>query len=234
MQARAARLARRDATDATDLARAADALNDALLSTLDDSSLWDFLEAEGTFPTVAGTDGYTYATIGTTTLVPTNGVPGEIISIVDDSNGGVLQPLSWEALERSVLSSQMSTQSQGQPEAWAKWGSRIRLFPEPNAVYTLRWFGRQGVPIMVNTSDVPPLPLAWRYRILVPLAAAQLLRMESGFAADSEAGAYEAQAQQAIQQMRMARGAAKPPNEGVIEPGYGRWWGAVDAEAWLG
>jgi len=230
LAARACRLARRDPTDTTgDVARANDFLNDALLSILDDTSLWDFLEAEGTFSTVAGTDTYTYATIGTTTLVPTNGVPGEIISIVDDSNSFVLRPLSWEALERAVRSTQYAQQPQGAPQAFAKWDSRIRLFPEPDAVYTLRWFGRQGVAMLVNDSDIPPIPLAWRYRTLAHYAAAQLLRMESGFIADYEASSYEAQVQQAIQQMKIARGSAKRPAEGVQTPGYGRQWGPVDA-----
>lgn len=230
---RACQLARRDPTDTTgDLAKAKSILNDVYLSVLDDTSLWDFLEAEGTFTTIAGTDGYTYAAIATTTLVPANGVPGEILSIADDSNAFVLQPLDWASLERAVHDTQYAGQSQGQPVYFAKFDSRIRLFPEPDAVYTLRWFGRQGVAIMANDTDVPVIPLAWRHRILSPLAAAQLLRMESGFSAGYEASGYEAQAQQALAQMRISRGSAKRPNEGVMSPGYGRRWGPVDATEW--
>lgn len=229
MQTRACRMARRDPTDATDLARAADALNDALLSLLDSGDLWDFLEAEGTFSTVAGTDSYTYATIGTTTLVPTNGAPGEILAITDDTNANTLTALGWEALEQAVQGTQYASQPQGQPQAFAKWDSRIRLYPEPDAVYTLRWFGRQGVGVMSAGTDVPPLPLAWRHRILTPFAAAQLLRMESGFSADYEASSLEQEAMQAVAAMRVARGSAKRPAMGVQAPTFGRNWPPVDA-----
>ena len=233
MKQRVCRMARRDPTDATDLARAADALNDALLSLLDTGDRWDFLEAEATFSTVAGTDTYTYSTIATTTLVPTNGTPGEIDSIGDDSNGFVLRPLDWESLERASPTSQLSTQPQGQPSAFAKWGAgsgaKIRLYPEPDAIYTLRWFGRQGIAVMAADADVPVVPLAWRHRILTSFAAAQLMRMESGFAADYAASSLEAQAQQAVAGVRHARGSAKRPNEGVMSPSYGRDWPAIDA-----
>jgi hypothetical protein len=204
-------------------------VNDAQLSLLDSGDLWDFLETEGSFSTVAGTDTYTYTTIGSTTLVPANGVPGEILSIMDDSVGGALTPLSWEALERAALSTQDPSQARGRPGYFAKWDSRIRLYPSPDAVYTMAWFGRQAVPLMTTGTDVPVLPLAWRHRILTPFAAAQLLRIESGYAAAYEASGLEAQSQQAVAAMRVARGSAKPPAMGVQSPGYGRMWPPIDA-----
>src|SRR3954451_21109566 len=114
MQARAARLARRDPTDATDLARAADAINDAYLSVLDEGSLWDFLEAEGTFSATSATDLYPYATISATVA--------EILSLIDDTSGNPLTPLSWEALERATNSTQYAA-TPAAPQYWAKWNA---------------------------------------------------------------------------------------------------------------
>jgi hypothetical protein len=210
-----------------------DAVNDAQLSLLDDTSLWDFLETEGTFSTVAGTDTYTYTVIGSTTLVPTTGVPGEILGIENDTVGGPLVPLSWEALERAALSTQDPNQARGQPGYFAKWGAgagaKIRLYPNPDAVYTLRWFGRSGIPTMTTGTDVPVLPLAWRHRILTPYAAAHLLRIESGYAAAYEASGLEAQSQQAVAALKIARGSAKRPAMGVQSPGFGRHLPPIDA-----
>jgi hypothetical protein len=226
MAQRACRLARRDPTDTTgDVARAKDALNDAYLSVLDGGELWDFLEAEGTFTATSATDLYSYATISATVA--------EVLALIDDTSGNPLTPLSWEALERATSSTQFLA-TPAAPQYWAKWDSRVRLYPQPDTNYTISWFGRLAVAALANDTDVPVIPLSYRHRILTPLAAAQLLRMESGFQADYAASSYEAQAQQAIAQMRVAHGSAKRPNEGVISPGYGRDWPPVDAEAWFG
>lgn len=224
LKQRACQLSRRNPADSGDLARAAEAINEGLLSTLLDGTTWDVLQAQGTFTVTSAADTYTQATISATL--------DEVLVLVDDTSGNVLDPLDWESLESAARSTQ-DTEPIGQPASWAKWGQGataiIRLFPKPDASYTLRWFGRITVAELVNAGDPNPIPLAWRHRLLVPYAAARLLRIESGYASAYEASGLEASYQQALQLFRIAHGSARFPIMGVQSPGFGRDLPPVDA-----
>jgi hypothetical protein len=219
---RSARAAQFDPTDTTyDLARAKECVNEAYLSICHDGTDWDFLEKEGQWTTVAGSDVYTYASIATA-LGVTSASIREIVRMVNDTTGGVLTSFSWVQIEDGSFSTQESGEGQGTPTTWAKWGNagspEIRLYPTPDDVYTLGTFCRLTPSEMSGDTDTPLIPLAWRHRVIVPYAAALLLEQEGG----SEAGAdYErrmARYRENLQQMRVALAAAKAPTFNVVSP----------------
>jgi hypothetical protein len=148
----------------------------------------------------------------------------------------VLESFSWEQVEGGSYSTQEAGEGQGTPTAWSKWGNanaaEIRLYPNPDAVYSLGTFCLLTPSEMSLDADLPLIPHAWRHRIIVPYAAALLLEQEGG----SEAGAdYErrmARYREAVQQFRVAHASAKRPTFNVVSPdafqdlpGSGEQWG---------
>lgn len=235
LKARTCRAAQFDPSNATDLTRAGEAVNEAYLVTCHDGSSWDFLEKEGVWTTTAGSDVYTYATIATAIGVSGASIR-EIIRMVNDTTGGVLESFSWEQVEQGSYSTQESGEGQGTPTTWSKWGNanaaEIRLYPKPDAVYSLGTFCVVTPDEMSADADVPLIPLAWRHRIIVPYAAALLLEQEGGPDAGADYERRMNRYREAVQQFRVAHASAKRPTFNVVSPnafvdlpGSGDVWG---------
>lgn len=208
---------RRDPNDTFDTARAKEAVNEAYLAVSSTGDPWDWLEKEAQFVVQAGQDVYTYDAIGS--ALSTN--IGEIHTLTMDSGDGgwTLDSMSWPALERVSYSTQDDEQT-GEPIMFSKWDRRIRLFPSPDEAYTIGMFYRIQAQEMVNDSDVPLLPLAWRTRLLVPYACARLLRQEGGGEAASEADRYMRDFDKAFLEARTALATAKYPSFRLTSPGW--------------
>lgn len=212
-----ARTARFDTSDTDDMTLAKAAVNDAYLSTCDTGDPWDFLQREGAWLTTAGGDTYDYSSIGTAMGI-TGGDIAEILSIASDTTGRPLDSMSWDALERYSYSTQDDPNSE--PVFWAKWDSRIRLWPTPDQAYTLGSYCRIVPSEMTADTDEPLIPLQWRRRLLVPYAAAILLRTEGGLEAASEARGLMNDYDQQFMRFREAHGTAKRPTFRVATPGW--------------
>jgi hypothetical protein len=235
LSARACRAAQFDPTDTDDLARAKEAVNEAYLSVCHDGNPWDFLEKEGVWTTTAGSDVYTYATIATAIGVSGASIR-EIVRMVNDTTGGVLESFSWTQVEDGSYSTQEAGEGQGTPTTWAKWGNanapEIRLYPTPDAVYSLGTFCYVTPDEMSADADVPLIPLAWAHRVIVPYAAALLLEQDGGSEAGADYDRRMARYRDAHEQMRVALGTGKRPTFNVVAPdafqhlpGSGDYWG---------
>lgn len=216
---RAARAARFDPTDATDLTRANEAVNQAYLAACTrDGIQFDFLEQEGRWSTASGSDTYTYASIATAIGV-TGASIAEILWLVNDSDGSVLDSMAWADLEKMSYSTQ-DGDADGEPVYWAKWGNRIRVYPTPDATYTVGALVRLAPTEMTSGSDTPLIPIAYRHSVIVSYAAAVLLRMEGGMEAHQEAQFYQRQYEDAWVAMRTAHATARKPTFNLRAPGW--------------
>ena len=206
-----ARTARFDPDDTTDLTRAKEAVNRAYLyACAKDGIEFDFLQREGQMTTVAGDDTYSYSGIATA-LGITGATIADVIYLVNDTDGEVLRRYaSWGDLEQDTYSSQDGDQS-GEPTSWAKWGgSRLRLYPVPDAVYTLGAFMRLVPAQMTADSDTPLIHMTFRHEVIVSGAAAILLRQEGGGEAHQEALYHQRVRDDALTSMRTAHATARP------------------------
>lgn len=235
LAARACRSAQFDPDNTDDLDRAKEAVNEAYLSTCHDGTSWDFLEKEGVWTTTAGSDVYTYASIATAIGASAASIR-EIVRMVNDTTGGVLESYSWEQVEDGSYSTQEAGEGQGTPTVWAKWGNannpEIRLYPTPDAVYSLGTFALLTPDEMTTGTDVPLIPAAWRSRIIVPYAAALLLEQDGGAESGADYERRMSRYREAVQQMRVAHGSGKRPTFNQVAPdafshlpGSGDYWG---------
>lgn len=225
MAQRAARGARYDPSDTTDLTRAKESVNTAYLAACEGGIQFDFLEQEGAWALTAGSDVYAYSSIATAMSL-TGATIAEIIAISVDTvnDGDVLRSMDWLSLERLAISTQDGEQT-GQPLWWAKWDSRIRLFPAPDIAYTLGCLVRLAPTEMSADTDTPLVPLAYRNSVIVPWATADLLRQEGGGEAHNEAQLWQRQGDNAWQNMRTAHATARPPTFRLKSPGWDRPFG---------
>lgn len=213
----AARSARFATDDDDDMTLAKAAVNDAYLSTCGTGDPWQFLLQEGTWVTTAGGDVYDFESIGTAMDI-TGGTIAEILSIASDTTGRPLDSMGWEALEKYSYSTQDDANSE--PVFWSKWATRIRLWPTPDQEYNLGTFCRVIPAEMTNDTDEPLIPIEWRRRLLVPYAAATLLRTEGGLETASEADRLMNRYDQDFMAFRAAYGTARRPTFRVTSPGW--------------
>lgn len=208
---------RRDTTDSFDVARAKDAINEALQAVSFSGDPWNWLEREGEITLEVGSDVYTYATIGAALGTSV----AEIMSLImDNSDGGYrLESMSWDALENVTYGTQDDEQT-GEPIFWADWDSKIRVYPKPDEAYVLGVFYRAYQSELSADSDTPLMPLEWRTRLLVPYACARLLRQEGGAEAASEADRYWAEYQKAFNDCRAACATIKAPAMRLSSPAW--------------
>jgi len=207
---RAARAARFDPSDATDLARAKEAVNEAYLTALGGSENFDFLKREGQWVLTAGSDKYTFASIATAMSI-TGADIAEILYLTNDTDGYLAVSMSWAEMERLSYATQ-DGDADGLPMYWAQIGggdsAQVRLYPNPDSNYTLGAYVRLIPAEMSADADEPLIPLQHRHAVLVPHAAANLLRQEGGGEAHNEAQLYERQYDKAWQRMRTAHATA--------------------------
>lgn len=208
---------RRDVSDSFDVARAKEAINEAYLVTASTGDPWEWLEKEGQFVVQTGQDVYTYDSIASALSTQIN----EIHTLTMDSGDGgwTLESMSWPALEAISYSTQDNEQY-GAPVMFSKWDRRIRLYPSPDKPYVIGMYYRLNASEMVNDSDVPLIPLAWRTRLLVPYACARLLRQEGGADAAVEADRYTQEYEKAFRDARTALATANTPSFRVSSPGW--------------
>lgn len=204
------------------LAQAKAKINEGYLSVCHDGNPWDFLEKEGQWTTVSGSDKYTFSSIATAMSISGASIR-EIAAMTNDTDGYPLRSYTWEQMEMSAYSTQESSEATGTPDSWSPWGSQaaptIRLYPTPNAVYTIGAFVHLTPDELTSDTATPLIPLAWRHRLMVPYAAAMLLEQEGGnesFAAvDRLMNRYE----RAHRDMRTALATARRPTFNLVRPG---------------
>ena len=213
----ALRRAQLSASDTEDLAAAKVAVNEAYLTVCGDGTPWDFLQREGQWATQVGADTYTFAAIGSALSLSGASIR-EVIYLTDDTSGGRPIPsMSWDQLEGYAASSQHS-QTSGPPVAWAKWGDRIRVWPRPDAVYSLGTFMYLAPDALSGDSDAVLIPDSFASAVVVPYAAALLLEDDGGNEAVAAANVLRQRHAEALQRMRVAHGSAKAPTFNVVSP----------------
>lgn len=202
---RAAYLARRDTSVTTDITRAKEAINEAYLSTIDGSVQYDFLVKQGTQAMVVGQEAYTYTTIGTTLSITVNKVIGlgQGPTATNQGDSPDLKYASWEdywgikALNLGLAN--------GVASIWTSIeDASILVWPKPSAVTALTVIATQLPVELASDAATPIMPISWRHRVLVPYAAAILLKQESGSEAEALAERLMQEHRAAVAEMRAA------------------------------
>lgn len=219
----ACRYAQLDPDDTTgDLAQAKQKINEAYLSICVSGDPWTFLEKEGQWTTVAGTDTYTFSTIASGMSISGASIR-EVYSLVNDTDSWVLRSMDWDGLEVLTFSSQ-DDEPQGSPTHWSRWGSqgapRVRLYPTPDATYDIGALVYLKGDAMTSSTDTPIIPLEWRHQVLVPHAAWRLLSQEGGNESLNAARQYRDEYMTAIRAMRDALATFRRPTGNAISPGF--------------
>lgn len=231
----ALRSAQESSSDSTALASAKAAVNEAYLSVCGDGTPWDFLEREGQWTTQSGADIYTYSSI-LTAMGVSGGTIREVIYLVDDTNGGrPIRSMSWGQLEGLAGSTDYLSDKgfAGPPEAWGKWDSRIRLYPEPDAAYAIGTMLQLAPTALSADADTVLIPDAFAMAVLVPYAASILLEEFGGSEALQAANRLISRYQENHRRMLVAHGSAKRPTFNVVAPAAFvdldemDWWHAV-------
>ena len=184
---------------------------------------WDFLEREGQWTTVSGSDKYAYTTIATGMSI-TTGTIREIRAMVNDTYGGYLmESMDWSALENISDSTQETGEGTGTPLAWSKWGdaatATVRLYPKPDAVYTIGTYAILRPAVLTANADVPLFPADFAHRILVPYAAAILLEQEGGAEAGADYERRMTRYREGLRDLITAHGTGKRPTFNVVAAG---------------
>lgn len=91
------------------------------------SKRFRFNEAQGTFSTTAGTEYYGSA------VIPADIAEIDTLTLTVSGRKVVLTPRAFDVME--VISS--TTNSRGQPSEWCWYSDQVRLYPVPDAVYSL-------------------------------------------------------------------------------------------------
>ena len=230
MQVRACRLARYDETSATDLAYAADYLNEGYQSLAADDVPWLWLQFEGQVDLTANSDTYTYDSIAT--ALGLDGIEEVRWIINDDTGYGPLHSMSWVELERLSASSQ-DGDAASEPTMWSRFNDngseKIRFYPKPRLAYTMGMHGIVKPGEMSANTDVPLIPFAWRHKMLTRYAVVQLLRQEGGGTAHHEADRFQAQWDRDYLVFRRTYAAFKRPMGNVMSPTFGNDLPSIDS-----
>lgn len=218
----ACRRARRNPADLTgDLPAAQRAVNQAYLSTLDTAERFGFLEDEGQFTISSAADTYSWSSIATAMTIP-DATIAEVRALTNDTIDADLLNVSWEEMEELSFSTQ-DDDGTGLPVYWCRFGEdTIRFYPKPDQSYTIGALVILAPTAMVNDSDVPLIPYPWRHRLIVPYAAAMLLRQEGGIEARQEAQDEERLYRQEYQAFVIAHASARAPQGRLLSRGFAR------------
>ena len=146
----------------------------------------------------------------------------EILHLVNDTDGFLMRSMDWYSHETDTASTQESSEGQGTPDSWSKWGGggvpTIRLYPNPDAVYTIGAYVALTPANMTADADTPMIPLAWRHRVLVPYAAALLLEQDGNSDAWSGYDRLMARYERNYEMMRIALGTGKRGTFNAVAP----------------
>ena len=190
--------AQRDPNVAADVSRAKEAVNEAYLSLCDSGPQWSFLTVQGTQTLVTNQSAYSYATIATSLSVT------GITNVLGFSFGGPAGSASghyarWE--DFWAIKQLNPSLAAGVPHLWTTYGdSQVEIWPKPQSGYSATVLALRKAAELVNNSDTTLIPQGWVTRLLVPAAAAILLRQEGGSDAVSEANNNEAAYKAAYEQ----------------------------------
>jgi len=113
---------------------------------------WPFLETSTTFATTSGTKDYSITTVGasgTNGLREINSIKTEdhVLELIGSDDGDIMYPLD--------------TNTTGEPWYWSYWSESVRVYPTPDATYTMHVRGyRNAAPFGTGTADdtTPDLP----------------------------------------------------------------------------
>jgi hypothetical protein len=212
---RAARLARRDPDDGPTgeeaWREALEWISEGQAALLSTDDPWDFLERSGWIELIAGADTYALLDFQTALGIPDPGIE-RVLQMVNDSDGGVLAPLTWQTQENLARSTQANPQD-STPETWAPIGpDKVRLWPRPDTNTQLGLLVRLAVPATLAATAEPMLPEAFQSKVLVSYGAMRMWEQWAGADARLEAERQLGRYQQAVQELRLAHGVARFPN----------------------
>lgn len=214
----ALRSAQLSVNNADEVAAAKAAVNEAHMLVCGDGTSWDFTEREGQWTTQSGSDTYTLAGLATALSI-TGASIREVVYLTDDTTGGrPLRSMSWSQLEELAATSQSDTRT-GAPCVWARWGDRLRLWPTPDAVYSIGSLVYLAADALSGDSDEVLIPDSFAMAVVVPYAAAVLLEQDGGNDALSAANLLRSRHDDALRRMRTAHGSARQPTFNVVSPG---------------
>ena len=181
--------AQRDTSVAYDVSRAKEAVNEAYLTLCDLGPQWSFLQHQGSFTLTTNQDAYTYTSIATG-LSLTGGINDVIGVNFTTADQPQAHYCSWE--DYFAIKQLNPSLAAGTPHLWSTYGdTSLQVWPKPSSNLATTLLVLKTPTELVSNGDVPLVPLAWRFKLLVPAAAAILLRQEGGDAA-SEGDRYEA------------------------------------------
>jgi hypothetical protein len=124
-----------------------------------------------TFVLTAGTDTYSFATLGNQSVFDVVG-----IALIFTGTRVVLDQRSYTEL---TAQKRPWTTYRGLPEAWCRYGPSSVIFgPTPSTTYTTEWDCCVFSPPMIAASDTDPLPYPWTQP--VPYYAAYLAKLNEG------------------------------------------------------
>lgn len=191
---RAIYAAQRDPAVTFDVTRAKEAVNEAYFKICHSGMPWAFLLVSGgPLALTNAATSITYASIATALSVPS---VNKVYGITAVGSAGAVNtstaPLhvSWEDYQQ--IRQQSTAATNGLPTVWTTHSdSTVLYFPPSSTSYSFTFQALRGVAELSANADVPLIPLPWRAPLLVPCAAAILLRQEGGEALQ-EAAAHEA------------------------------------------
>lgn len=189
----------RRASNAEDIEDAKQIINRGLLMVVNNGEEWDFQMSEESLSIVAGTDEYALSAIGT----GMDRIESVVFDSADVPEDRPLEKVSWLELERAFLSTQVG-QENGVPIMFAYYSGNIRFAPTPDRAITARVRGRLSQAQLVDDADLPTMPLKWSIPVLVPYAAARLLRQDGGAQGRLMAAEYEGEHREALEAMTRA------------------------------
>lgn len=212
---KAIQAAQRDSSVTYDVTRAKAAVNQAYLSFCDSGPQWSFLTVQGSLALTVSDNSYTYAEVATALSVPT---VTEVLSWNFNGAAGSHRAhfLPWDDFQ--AVKQLDPALANGTPSLWTSYAdSTVELWPKPTTGITATVLALRGAAELSADGDVPLVPLAWRFRILVPWAAAILLREEGGEAV-AEAQQYEALAFKAVEEATQLLQLRPPVPQPTLQP----------------
>lgn len=203
--------AQRGTTVSFDTNRAKEAVNEAYLSLCDTGDQWAWLQVSGTHSFVLNQSSYTFSSVATSLGVGANGIY-DVVAVSFNGPAGS-SPGHYARWEDFYAIKQLNPSlAAGVPHLWTTYSrSTVEVWPKPDTTYSATVLALRQPALLSLDADVPLVPLAWRFRLIVPLAASILLRQEGGEAL-SESAAHTQLYEKALEEARKTL-VLRPPVE---------------------